>query len=315
MAAMCVCALVVCGAVVWRVRSRAESSPSAAESAPTQDSAVSSSPSLGSSLGSASDAATGEASPTTTADPSPYADALDTLTQQLSTMIAGYDGTWSIYVQTLADGEEASIGSASTYSASVIKLFVLQAVERQIEDGELEETDEVDSLLTQMITVSSNDATNELIELLGEGDAQSGLDIVNELDEQLGYSDTTMTELIGLSNGNPRKKQTSVTDAGRLLAAIYNGTCVNSDTSDRMVALLKAQTRTSKIPAGVPGGTVTANKTGEITGVENDAAIVWTGGSTDYVLVVFSSDVPDSDVAQERIAAISTAVWDALSTL
>ncbi len=82
-----------------------------------------------------------------------------------------------------------------------------------------------------------------------------------------------------------------------------------------MVALLKAQTRTSKIPAGVPGGTVTANKTGEITGVENDAAIVWTGGSTDHVLVVFSSDVPDSDVAQERIAAISTAVWDALSTL
>ncbi len=167
---------------------------------------MSSSPSLGSSLGSASDAATGEASPTTTADPSPYADALDTLTQQLSTMIAGYDGTWSIYVQTLADGEEASIGSASTYSASVIKLFVLQAVERQIEDGELEETDEVDSLLTQMITVSSNDATNELIELLGEGDAQSGLDIVNELDEQLGYSDTTMTELIGLSNGNPQEE-------------------------------------------------------------------------------------------------------------
>ena len=85
-----------------------------------------------------------------------------------------------------------------------------------------------------------------------------------------------------------------------------------------------AQTRTSKIPGGLPAGTVTANKTGEIDGVENDVAIVFASSDTsaaidgtaapgDYVLAVMSEDVPDSAAAQAEIRELSGTVWDAMA--
>lgn len=235
--------------------------------------------------------------------------ALAGLRADLNSMIAGYDGTWSVYASTLADGNSISINSSSTYSASVIKLFIMAAVEQAIESGALADTPEVENHLEQMITVSSNDDTNSLIEILGGGSAEAGLAAVNA------FADTAMTELIGLPTGDPNRKQTSVNDVGRLLSMVYHGTLVNADASARMMALLQAQQLTGKIPAGVPAGTVTANKTGEITGVENDAAIIWTGGATDYVLVIFSSGVPDSAVARANITAMSTVAWNALSAL
>ncbi|WP_143516332.1 serine hydrolase [Pseudoscardovia radai] len=241
--------------------------------------------------------------------------ALAELRADLNSMISGYDGTWSVYASTLADGNSISINSSSTYSASVIKLFVMAAVEQAIESGALADTPEVANHLEQMITVSSNDDTNSLIEILGGGSAEAGLAAVNAFAASQGFTDTTMSELIGLPTGDPNRKQTSVNDVGRLLSMVYHGTLVNADASARMMALLQAQQLTGKIPAGVPAGTVTANKTGEITGVENDAAIIWTGGATDYVLVIFSSGVPDSATARANITAMSTVAWNALSAL
>lgn len=241
--------------------------------------------------------------------------ALAGLRADLNSMIAGYDGTWSVYASTLADGNSISINSSSTYSASVIKLFIMAAVEQAIESGALADTPEVENHLEQMITVSSNDDTNSLIEILGGGSAEAGLAAVNAFAASQGFADTTMSELIGLPTGDPNRKQTSVNDVGRLLSMVYHGTLVNADASARMMALLQAQQLTGKIPAGVPAGTVTANKTGEITGVENDAAIIWTGGATDYVLVIFSSGVPDSAAACANITAMSTVAWNALSAL
>ena len=60
-----------------------------------------------------------------------------------------------------------------------------------------------------------------------------------------------------------------------------------------MLKLLKAQTRRSKIPSGVPDGVTVANKTGELGDVQNDAAIVYSGG--DYVIVTMSEGVSESD--------------------
>lgn len=264
-------------------------------------------------------AATDAANPTNSAtDPALTARttaALAGLRADLNSMIAGYDGTWSVYASTLADGNSISINSSSTYSASVIKLFIMAAVEQAIESGALADTSEVENHLEQMITVSSNDDTNSLIEILGGGSAEAGLAAVNAFAASQGFADTAMTELIGLPTGDPNRKQTSVNDVGRLLSMVYHGTLVNADASARMMTLLQAQQLTGKIPAGVPAGTVTANKTGEITGVENDAAIIWTGGATDYVLVIFSSGVPDSAVARANITAMSTVAWNALSAL
>ena len=57
-------------------------------------------------------------------------------------------------------------GEVPIYPASVIKLFYLVAVHRQMEDGQLEDTPELRRALYEMIHHSGNDSTNYLVDLL-----------------------------------------------------------------------------------------------------------------------------------------------------
>ena len=69
------------------------------------------------------------------------------------------------------------------------------------------------------------------------------------------------------------------------------------------------QERKWKIPSGVPDGVITANKTGELDDVENDAAIIYTDSGT-YVLVIMMSDLNDTSSAQRTIKEISSRVYE-----
>ena len=85
--------------------------------------------------------------------------------------------------------------------------------------------------------------------------------------------------------------------------------------SDAMLSLLKQQTYRYKIPAGVPSGTATANKTGELADsgklgvVENDIAIVF-DKEHPYVLCVLSNNIKNNSSAQNTIKKISADVYN-----
>lgn len=81
-----------------------------------------------------------------------------------------------------------------------------------------------------------------------------------------------------------------------------------------MIDILAAQEFNDEIPAGLPKGTRVAHKTGWITGVTHDAAIVYPPDRKPYVLVVLTKGIPDRPVAQRLIADISRLVWDAVTT-
>ena len=89
---------------------------------------------------------------------------------------------------------------------------------------------------------------------------------------------------------------------------------VNAEASAEMLALLTSQTKTAKIPAGVPSGTATANKTGELADsgklgvVENDIAIVF-DKEHPYVLCVLSNNIKNNSSAQNTIKKISADVY------
>ncbi|HYN85695.1 MAG TPA: serine hydrolase [Pyrinomonadaceae bacterium] len=57
-------------------------------------------------------------------------------------------------------------GAEPIYPASVVKLFYLAAAHRWLEDGRLKETEELSRALSDMITVSSNDATHYVVDAL-----------------------------------------------------------------------------------------------------------------------------------------------------
>ena len=80
-----------------------------------------------------------------------------------------------------------------------------------------------------------------------------------------------------------------------------------------MLALLTSQTKTAKIPAGVPSGTATANKTGELGVVENDIAIVF-DKEHPYVLCVLSNNIKNNSSAQNTIKKISADVYTYMTT-
>ena len=63
-----------------------------------------------------------------------------------------------------------------------------------------------------------------------------------------------------------------------------------------MVAILKRQNFNDAIPAGLPSGIVVAHKTGNITKIHHDAAIVF--GPRPYVLVVLVRGLADEGQAR-----------------
>jgi beta-lactamase class A len=160
-------------------------------------------------------------------------------------------------------------------------------------------------LVERMIVRSSNLATNTLIEVL---DAKK----VDATARSLGT--TTMKVLRGVEDGKAFEKglnnQTSARDLATLLESIEMGKAASRASCREMIDILARQEFNEEIPAGLPAGTRVAHKTGWITGVTHDAALVYPPGRKPYVLVVLTKGIPDRPVAQKLIADISRLVWE-----
>lgn len=239
---------------------------------------------------------------------------MEELKSILTDKISGYEGTWSLYVENLDDGEYLSVNNAPMKAASLIKLYIMGAVLDAKEAGTLEMTEEIRSLLTNMITVSHNESSNELVRRLSpDGSHEAGMPVVNAFAAENGYTDTSQGRDLQdwRETPPPGENYTSVKDCGRFLASVYRRECVSEEASIFMEDLLKRQERIWKIPAGLPEGVRSANKTGELSDVENDTAIVFgrEQGAKDYVFCVMTQDLPDTQAAQIRIQELSGIVY------
>lgn len=225
------------------------------------------------------------------------------LKTQLNAQIRTYSGVWSVYVKDLDTGQSLEIMNESVYAASVIKLYAMAAAYQRIEDGLLDEG-AWSGTIRSMITVSSNDAFNAVVSAIG-------LTYINEWCRENGYTGTQQGHGIPntlLINGSGYNL-TTVENCGRLLESIYRGTCVSRTASDKMLNILKGQTMRSKIPAGVPSGTVVANKTGETDDFCHDVGIVWSPKAT-YILCV-TGDVNDIAMSLNgQVAALSRITYN-----
>jgi beta-lactamase class A len=223
------------------------------------------------------------------------------LKKEIEEYINGHSagGTWAVYVKNLGKNEVTEINSGNKMiSASVIKLFVMATAYKQISDGTISETATLKSNINKMITVSDNTATNNVINAIN-----GKMTAVNNYNQVNGYSSTSLNRYLGGSR--TPENMTSAKDVGNLLEKIYKGSIPKA--SD-MTSLLKAQTRRNKIPAGLPSGVTVGNKTGELSDVENDAAIVYAGG--DYIIVVLSQGVNNVSTAQATVKQVSTITYN-----
>lgn len=213
---------------------------------------------------------------------------------------------WAVYVQDLESGIEKCSGQSKMQAASLIKLYIMGAVYENYEKlTTAVGKGKIDALLHSMITVSDNEAANTLTKLLGNQDAKAGREVVNTYCSSQEYKDSSMGRMLLESNENG-DNYTSVKDCGLFLERVYKNSIPHAD---EMLNLLKQQERTGKIPAGVPSGVETANKTGELSNVENDAAIVF-AGEHPYILCVMSENINDAAGAREVIINLSSGIYE-----
>lgn len=159
------------------------------------------------------------------------------------------------------------------------------------------------ALVEAMITRSSNLAANILIDRLGAEHIQRttnrlgapGMHVRRGVEDDKAF-------VKGLNN------ETTARALMVLLDRIASGKAVDGKASAEMLATLKRQTFNDAIPAGLPPGTIVAHKTGNITAIHHDAAIVY--GPRPYILVVLVRGITDEKVSAKLIADISKVVWE-----
>jgi len=159
-------------------------------------------------------------------------------------------------------------------------------------------------LCEQMITVSSNFAANLLIERLG-------VENIRHTVTKLGADGMNVLRGVEDNKAFDRGMNNTTTARGLLILMekIARGQAVSKTADAEMAAILKRQHFNDAIPAGLPPGTVVGHKTGTITKIHNDAAIVY--GPEPYVLVVLVRGLQDQKASAAVIASISHEVWAA----
>lgn len=234
------------------------------------------------------------------------------LKTELTRRINSYSSKWSVYLKDLTTGNVISINERAQESASLIKLYVMGAVMQEIQNGNLEMNDTTKHLLDEMITVSDNSATNELVRYLNKDhDHKKGMKKVNAFIKAQGFEYTH--EYNGLEDTSlwydtDTKNTTSSKDCGRLLERIYRGEFVSHLASRQMEELLLNQQVTYKIPSTIPSESRVANKTGETSDCENDAAIVYTPKG-DYILCIMSCEVSSKNSAVDSLQEMSSLIY------
>jgi beta-lactamase class A len=166
------------------------------------------------------------------------------------------------------------------------------------------ETRTLRQLCELMITVSSNLATNLLIEKLGVENIRSTVHALHA---------DGMNVLRGVEDGKAFEKELNNTTTARglleLLAAMARGEAVDKESSAEMIGILERQEFNEGIPAGLPPGTRVAHKTGEITKIHHDAAIVY--APKPFVLVILVRGLADIKESSALMADITGQVYAA----
>lgn len=218
-------------------------------------------------------------------------------------------------------------GENRLYTASVVKMFYMAALERQMEDGKIVMTKELERGLHDMIVDSSNEATQYILDVLT--DTSSGAELpqkefekwqykrnrVNRFFSSLGYQNinvnqkTFCEDAYGIEQqsraykGQNRNMLTTNATA-RLLAEIALRRFVNEKRSEAMLSLMsrdwsKPSTDPDNQSVGFTGKALIDNnvvgaklwsKAGWTSKSRHDAAYVETTDGLKFVIVVFTEN-------------------------
>ena len=235
-------------------------------------------------------------------------------------------------------------GDTQLYTASVVKMFYMAALERQLEDGKLKTSVELERGLKDMIVDSSNDATGYILDVITQ--TSSGAEMpekqfeawqykrnrVNRYFASMGYTNinvnqkTFCEDAYGIEQQSRKYKGANrnmlTTNAtARLMAEIVTGNIAPKMQTDKMMSLMKRDPF-AKDPAGqavefIGKALMDENirdaklwaKAGWTSKSRHDAAYIELADGAKFVLVIFTENH-----AQEKdiIAGIAKTIITAM---
>lgn len=249
------------------------------------------------------------------------------LTQQTAQeLLSRLPGTVGFYCRDTFSGEEIAIrADTPVEAASVIKLSVMIEAFRQKEAGLLDlntpitvrpenklpscgaltylhdgVTLPVSDLVTLMIILSDNTATNLLIDLLGREAIQHTVD-------GLGLTGTKLNRKLFMPELARQgvKNYVSASDCGRIMDMLLRGKLISPEASRSMLSILSNQRLNGKMPFYLHAhGILCAHKTGEDDGVTHDVGIIYADSPRIFCFVSERTDVPAAELVLQKLAAL-----------
>ena len=270
---------------------------------------------------------------------------LQRLEASIQRTVRSINATWGIYVKSLETGEEIAIDADRRMETmSTIKIPLMVEAFEQIKAGKFKLADkytfvEADSqpgtgtiqrldpgavmtvkdLITMMIVVSDNTATEVLYRMVG------GPDVVNARLDTLGLTNTRAmnvpskwfpalraaptTEQFYREGKHPFGVSTP-REMGRLLEMMERGTLVDKPSSDLMLRIMRGQLYRTRIPRYVTGYTI-PHKTGDfLPYVGDDVGILEAPGKTIIVSVFTGNHFGSGEALENAIALVAKDVAD-----
>lgn len=238
--------------------------------------------------------------------------------------------TPTIYVFDLDTGSYVDVaGNAEVSAASTIKLPVLMAFFKAVDDGRITigQTLAMQSsqiaggsgdmqgqppgtrytaleVATQMIINSDNTATNMMIDLLGGA---------TELNQQFASWGLTTTVLRNPLPDLEGTNTTSAQDLVQMFAHLHSGEILSLRSRDRVMNILQRTYNKNLLPAGVSETTVSYNKTGDIGSVLGDVALMDMANGKRYAIAALVQRPENDGRARELIRRISQIVYQTMS--
>jgi len=246
--------------------------------------------------------------------------------------IEGYDGVAGVYVRDLEGNFGYGIRpDEEFFTASTIKLPVMVAVYRKVDEGELslsqmieiKEEDwaagagwlqweragtrqTVGDLLLLMMTQSDNVATNALVRTVG------GADHINEVARSLGAENTLLYQKVSSERAAiPQLDNRSTPrDMATMLQKIADGEAASEKSCGYMIDLMDLNELDWWLDAGLPANVYAANKAGWLYEVYDDVGIVKAGDRPYVVAIMSKYGSGDVDQGQVLIEELSRTVWE-----
>ncbi len=272
---------------------------------------------------------------------------LETSLRQIATASGARFG---IYVKDLTTGQTLSLNpSLSMHAASTMKTPVLLEVLRRVDAGTLSLTDEVpvknefksladgspfsigleegdgptakhlggkatlEFLVTEMIVRSSNLATDVVLSLVGPENVQTFTDALGAPTVKVRRC---VEDLKAFDKGV--NNETDAAGMAAVMEAAVKSGKLTAAARAKAWEILTGQTFNDEIPAGLhpQSGAVVGHKTGSMSSVQHDAAVVRLPDGREYILVLLANDFGANDEGRRKVVEaarrMSRAVWEAM---